>query len=49
MLRQFATHFQAFRQRRADFRALQLLDDHYLADIGLTRADISMAVRHGRR
>ena len=33
---------------RRDMRQLMAMDDHMLRDIGLTRADISSAVRYGR-
>ena len=44
----FGTIVRNFRNKRAA-HALQMLDDHMLKDIGITRSDIDYVVRTGRR
>jgi uncharacterized protein YjiS (DUF1127 family) len=48
VLRAFLGAFAAERQLRRVIRELESLDDHRLRDLGLTRADIELAVRFGR-
>jgi len=47
-LQRFATFLSQRRQRAAEHRSLQSLDDHMLKDIGLSRCDVEREIRGGR-
>lgn len=46
--RRFFRRWHAARRARLDVERIEHLNDHLLADIGLTRDGIRAAVRHGR-
>jgi uncharacterized protein YjiS (DUF1127 family) len=46
-MRQFFADFRHRRQQRAALKRLENYDDHLLADIGMTRADLRL-LRYGR-
>jgi uncharacterized protein YjiS (DUF1127 family) len=48
-LRSLAIEFARWRQFRRDTHELQSLNDHILADIGLTRSEVERVARYGRR
>ena len=48
MFRNFTSRLSTFRSYRNNIRQLQMMDDRELADIGVSRSEISTAVRHGR-
>ena len=48
MFRNFTSRLSTFRSYRNNIRQLQMMDDRELADIGVSRAEITTAVRHGR-
>lgn len=47
-LRRFAIYMSKRRQRAAEHRSLQSLDDHMLKDIGISRCDVEREIRGGR-
>ncbi|WP_156382315.1 MULTISPECIES: DUF1127 domain-containing protein [unclassified Aureimonas] len=48
MFRFLTSEIQNFRAQRKSINLLRGMSDHALADIGVSRGDISRAVRHGR-
>jgi uncharacterized protein YjiS (DUF1127 family) len=47
-LRRFTVFMAKRRQRAAEHRSLQKLDDHMLKDIGISRCDVEREIRGGR-
>ena len=48
MFRHLTTRLSTYRSHRNHIRQLQMMDDRELADIGVSRSEITTAVRHGR-